>query len=212
MGSHETNDRENPEQGRSDRNGTWEREDRLGAYVDGEMTPAEAAAFERDMEADEALRREVDAWREAIEAASDWMDVDAPGIERVAHLAIPSVAARGEVSPAASGRGDSGRGRARVVAVPSVFWRVAAAAAIFVAGFYIGYASQQGESTPAGIPIKAGSTPEQPISDASDREVAQLPARRYSTDSRGRIVVHTTLAGSSGSALFVIDRDFEVGQ
>ena len=45
-------------------------EDRIVAYLMGEMDPADAVAFERDLAADSDLNDEAARWREALGAAS----------------------------------------------------------------------------------------------------------------------------------------------
>lgn len=184
-----------------------EREDRIAAFVDGEMTPDEMAAFERRMRGDEALRRDVEQWRDAVEAARDWMDADVPGTERLAGLAIPSVANR--VSRHSE--------PARVLDLRRLVRGAAAAAAIFVFGFYIGHVTQGRAPVPVGDSVVENPQPtptiEKPApperqSPGPGREVAQ--ARRYFTDERGRLLVETQLADSRGTAFFVIDRSFQL--
>lgn len=67
-------------------------------YVLGEMAPAEAAGFERRLSQDEGLRREVQAWRDAVDAGEQWAAAPPPGAERAAAVPIPRVA-----PPAAAG-------------------------------------------------------------------------------------------------------------
>ena len=63
----------------------------IAAYVLGDMAKEERAEFERRLELEPSLNREVDRWRVANRAASDWMTATPPGIERVRELAIPAL-------------------------------------------------------------------------------------------------------------------------
>ena len=215
MGSSVRLDGEGAERGRSRPQNGQERQDRIAAYVDGEMTSDEAAAFERRMETDEALRRDVEQWREAIEAARHWMAADAPGVERVAALKVPSVA----------GRRSSAARPARVLTIRSVAWRGIAAAAIFVAGLYVGQMTQRAATAPDrdGTKIRPAqhvTRPEktQPTQGESTRpekvegKIAGLSAQHYTRDENGRLVIETTLKGSGAQALWVVDGGFQLAQ
>lgn len=192
------------------------REDQIAAYCDGEMTPDEATAFERRMQSDAALRRDVEQWREALDAARDWMATEAPGTDRAARLEVPAVAhrAKAAIKPA------------RIVSVFSRSWlrHGLAAAAIFLAGVYFGFELKGG--TPAPSSGVTGAPPGQispePVQTApapighpepapAEREVAVLPNQRY-TDEHGRLVVETTLKGSGARALWVVDGKFQLAQ
>jgi anti-sigma-K factor RskA len=190
-----------------------DREDQIAAYLDGETTPDEAAAFENRMRADESFRREVEQWRDALEAARDWMNADAPGIERVAQLDIPRLG-----PPAIRSRRS-----ARVFSVRSLAWRAVAAAAIFAAGVFIGQTTKQGtaaqkpgsfDATQVPGVVKPDKTPApQPgqLSPEEPRmELASAPTRV--TDEKGRLVVETTLKGSGSRALWVVDGGFQIAQ
>ena len=195
-------------------------QDRIAAYLDGEMTSDEGAAFERLMEADKSLRREVDQWRDAFEAARDWLTAEPPGIERVDDLAIPSVARR----------------RARAMWTGDLFnvflrpyvWRTVAAAVIFVAGFFVGLVTHSefsppedrgeikrgveqvtSEPTPA-IPRTSGKeSREAPVEPQSKGAVqlAQLPSLRHSIDEKGRIIIET-----GARAVWVVDGNFQIAK
>jgi len=192
------------------------REDQIAAYLDGELAPEQAAAFESRMQSDAALRRDVEQWREALEAARDWMAAEAPGMERAARLLAPSVAPRNgsAIKPA----------RVLSLALRPLLRRGLAAAAIFVAGFCFGLelksrtpAPNGGLSgAPPGIvrpePVNATPTPSAPGPPAAtEREAAGLPNQRY-TDEHGRLVVETTLKGSGARALWVVDGKFQLAQ
>jgi len=190
-----------------------DREDQIAAYLDGEMTPDEAAAFENRMRADESFRREVEQWRDALEAARDWMNADAPGIERVAELEMPRLGPP-EIRPWRS---------ARILSVRPFVWRGVAAAGIFAAGVFIGQMTKQGaavqkpgslEATTMPHAVQPEKTPApqpgQPIPEEPGMELASAPTRV--TDEKGRLVVETTLKGSGSRALWVVDGSFQIAQ
>ncbi len=52
--------------------------ERINAYIDGELTPAERSTFEREMEQDAALQAEVDALRELDTLLSELPQADVP--------------------------------------------------------------------------------------------------------------------------------------
>jgi anti-sigma factor RsiW len=197
---------------RDDGNGGSEA--RIAAYLCGETTSEEAAAFEHLMEADEALGREVEQWRRALDAARDWMAADAPGVERVAQLAAPSL----------HGRENRGGARARVLTIRAFVWRAMAAAAIFALGIVVGQKTGhlpaapnapglvQTTPTPGGTgpaqspPVQREKTP----AEEARVEVAGLSSRY--TDEKGRLIIETTLKGSGTRAMWVVDGTFQLAQ
>jgi len=94
MISDEKRDRQEPSNGGFLRDGACGRDDRIAAYLDGEMTHQQMTDFESQMQEDTSLRRQVERWREALAAARDWMNAEAPGVKRVTELRIPEVARR----------------------------------------------------------------------------------------------------------------------
>ncbi|MCX7047734.1 MAG: hypothetical protein NTX50_19890 [Candidatus Sumerlaeota bacterium] len=84
-----------------------ERERQIAAYLDGEMAANERRTFEARIHSDAALRLEVEQWREALVAARDWAQADAPGVERAAALPIPSYVASRATQDAPHGDGDA---------------------------------------------------------------------------------------------------------
>jgi hypothetical protein len=189
------------------------REAQIAAYVDGQMASDEAAAFERQMETDEALCREVGEWRAALEAGRAWVDAEAPGVERMEALDVEALIDGGprEMRPT------------RVLTVRQHVWRIAAAAAIFAAGVLVGQLGRQGASAPAGHRVDVTPTPtrtfnqntqpiegDRPPKHEERRTVAQLETVQYTHDERGRLVVETTLKTSGGRASWVVDGNFDV--
>lgn len=191
-------------------------EEQIAAYVDGEMAEDEVIAFEARLAADDGLRREVEQWREAIEASRDWMAEDAPGADRVGSLQIPSLVSGNNVSHTAT-----------VVAGPQpLLRRVLAVAAIFAAGFLIGQWTKTGTapgiappvSTPEivkGSPDKPKETPSPtpPLRQAGPNDevhpqLAGLSGARYETDDQGRLVIDTNLKASGASIQWVVDSGF----
>ena len=198
-----------------------EREEQIAAYVNGEMTLEEAAAFEQLMKSDETLRHEVEECRRTLDTAREWMMQEAPGIERVDALAIPRMVTAQdkvqEISP---------RQPAEVLARPKYlsFLRYAmAAAAIFIVGFFLGNQwplsfgtgapeiSQKPQleiekeaDLPSPLPIEPGETVKSRLAD--------LGARRSVTRQNGRLIIETTLKDSDARALWVVDAGFRLAQ
>lgn len=198
-----------------------EREERIAAYVNGEMTADQAAAFEQLMESDEVLRQEVDECRRALDAARAWMTQEAPGVDRVDALEIPRlVMPRGKVQEVYPRH-------AAEVPVKSKhlsFLRYAmAAAAIFLIGFLLG--TQWPLAFRPGAPeisiTKGSETPKEPYlatpspvppSETAESRLADLGARRSVTRQNGRVIVETTLKDTNVRALWVVDAGFRLPQ
>ena len=193
----------------------------IAAYLEGEMIAEEVAAFERRMSSDRALSREVDQWRQAMEAARDWVEAEAPGVERVESLPIPSVFSA--ASPEAS-----------LLRLPGIrpalgVWRWLAIAAVFVAGFLAGHLTQSKPSSgeeqhPAaglGQPAVQSALEGQGHADstrppAALGETAKLTAlpgpARYSSEENGRLIIETTLRNTGARAMWVVDGTFGLTQ
>lgn len=200
----------------------------IHSYLAGEMTAEQAAAFERRMRADEALRRHTEEWRQAIAAARDWVESEAPGVERVDSLPIPSVS-RATLAKDFPLRLPQAARRASL-------WRWVAVAAVFLAGFVVGHLSQP--KPPAGDrerPTAGIQEPTVQITGEGQRETgpmrAQVPARladlpeparpshpertrpaRFTSEDNGRLLIETTLQGSGARAIWVVDGNFELTQ
>ncbi len=190
-----------------------EREEQIAAYVNGEMTAEETAAFERLMESDERLHQEVEEWRRALDAAREWMMQETPGIDRVDALEIPHMVTAQEklqeISP-----------KPRYLP----FLRYAmAAAAIFIVGFFLGTqwplsarigAPMISEKPPLEIEKEAdlpSPSPIQPVETVRSR-LAELDARRSITRQNGRLIIETTLKETNARALWVVDAGFRPAQ
>lgn len=215
-----------------------EQDERLMAYLEGEMTPDEAAAFDAFMEKDETLRVQCAQWRKALDAAREWTCADAPGVERVENLQMPVVPQRAKPVSAAARRHVSQRDFTHFFSLRWLVW-AGAAAAIFIAGFGVGQMAGPGAlplprgggkqvvvdkadyptptpemPTPSPVPKEqtAATSPtrEQP-SERGRVEVADIPTQRY-TDEHGRLVVETTLKGSGARAFWVVDGTFQLAQ
>ncbi len=198
-----------------------EREEQIAAYVNGEMTLEETAAFERLMESDARLHQEVEEWRRTLDTAREWMMQEAPGIDRVDALEIPRMVTAQdkvqEISP---------RQPVEVLAKPKYlsFLRYAmAAAAIFIVGFFLG--TQWPVSAKIGAPEIAEKPPveiekqadlpspslPQPGETVKSR-LAEFGARRSVTRQNGRLIIETTLKDSDARALWVVDAGFRLAQ
>jgi hypothetical protein len=214
-----------------------DRETQIACYIDGEMTPEEAAAFARAMAGDAKLRTEAEQWRAAFEAAREWMTADVPGdvpgLERASEIVVPQIEGPAVVvrtigaskRTLPSGRGTAldalphGRASALIVRRPAL-WQVAAAAAIFVIGFVLGQIANKPAAQPSPSSVAQPSPPPQAAPTPSRKEdhpsggprIAGAPKPRYTKDEHGRVVVETTLEGSGARALWVVDAGFQLSQ
>ena len=207
----------------------------IEAYLAGGMSRGEAAAFEEQMRGDEALRREVTAWREALAAAQEWFEAEPPGVARADALPIPSLAppVTSEHVIAIGERLRIGRRRASGARVRFWAMQALAAAAVFVIGFAIGHrapapaassttdrsvtltgAGSQISAPPASVALPAStqSIPVQPVAEepAQSPEPENFPPIETAREENGRVIIETTLRGSGARALWVVDGSFQV--
>lgn len=187
----------------------------LIAWLVGDLAPAEAEALEAGMREDAALRRRAHECSEALAAAREWFEAEPPGAARADALAIPALVV-------------DARGAGGGVCAPRRFYRVLArglaTAAIFVVGFLAGRLSPA-PPAPAPAParvvlaIPTSPTPAPPPAPvvtapapAPTPEPTPTPAppARSVREEDGRVIVETTLAGSGGRALWVVDGGFQV--
>lgn len=188
-------------------------DEQIIAWLGGEMPPEEANRFATRLRAEPALRQQVEQTRRALEAAREWYVEEAPGSNRVEDLVIPPLA-----HPAARvvGPAQWRRGRSRVF---SYMVRTAAAAAIFIVGFYAGHLNRATGGSPVmhvsenahvantnerKVPGSQQITGETPVPQQ------EPPPVQSARDENGHVVVETTLAGSGGRALWVVDGSFQV--
>ena len=185
-----------------------EYDERIASYFNGEMSQKEKAAFERLLETDETLRREVEEMRSALQDAQGWFSEEAPGIERVKQLEIPSVAkTKARQRPAFSFR----------IFIRRAAWQIAAAAALFIIGFYFGAGTQTQVKAPVSVDLEVFETPEEGVStvpaiDLRQQEEPPEPAKPlYVVQKNGTYEIETVT--SSGSrALWVVDASFQLAQ
>jgi regulator of extracellular matrix RemA (YlzA/DUF370 family) len=190
----------------------------IAAYVHGEMSPEEVDKFEARLHDDETLMNEVEAWRDTLHLARGWANADAPGVDRVAGLEIPSVT------------------KPKVFGIPRgkllslILRKGAVAAAIFAMGFVFGMARQQGPSTPALEPGPGNerisqekaqrepqteqTMPEVPAGKTEvasvDPEKAQRTRTTHTTERDGRIIIETRRGDSGTRAIWVVDGNFRL--
>lgn len=198
----------------------------IASYVLGDMAAGEKAAFERRVDRDPALAREVEAWREANEAASDWMESAPPGIERVNELAVPRLNVR------------SVRLRSRFT-MPrrQVVQRAFLVAAIFLIGFWSGRWDSLGETQrDSSIPDRAienivpvlsgldedGTEVAPAVETDPDssvfRQASNTPTNvspvlvRSTTDENGRLIIDTENLTSGLRVRWFVEPAFEIAQ
>lgn len=202
------------------------KQDEIAAYVGGEMESEEAARFERRMEGDETLRREVEEWRKAFAAAEEWAGSEPPGIDRAAQIKVPALPTR-----------KTEHLRRVIASLRTGFRPRLATAVVFLAGFVVGAflfrqpapMSSQQEGTPVeppvtvtveqqdtGVPVEDEKGPEpeppEPRQESPETQVAAVSQARYVTQDDGRVVVETTLARSGARVVMVVDGGFQINQ
>jgi hypothetical protein len=188
--------------------------DRAAAYLAGEFSAEEATDFEREMAANTGLREEVEACRRALEQVSLWMRTEAPG-EELSNLLPPPVAGWG--LPHSSWRWRQWWGQ------PSPTLRLAlqglAACVIFVMGFTLGSSTtapsqleqaplQLTAQPPVATPLPTAAT--EAAKETAPRVRKSDPPRTQVVDEGGRLVIETTLAGSTARAVWVVDGNFNL--
>jgi len=190
------------------------RDDRITAYVFGEMTPREAQALEKEMAADPSLQGEVQAAKEALEAATGWLGAEAPGVERVDDIAVPALRT-----------GKAGWRRIWpqwVPLSPTFLVQGAAVTVIFLLGFFIGHETASDRLPPephqdlsayapsASNPEEATAKPTPAVVEDKEGIPADFRPERRVTDENGRIVIETTLSRTGTQAVWVVDGGFSL--
>jgi len=184
--------------------GQW---DEIASYMEGAMSNEERVAFEQRLAEDASLRSGLQSWREAMDAAQQWVEAKAPGVERVEALAIPTMPRH----PITLNR-------------PSrlASWRKYAAAALFIIGFGLGMLTQKEismvepprqlnhESNQTTIkqpsPI---ATPRVKPSHPSQPEVALHDEPTFTRQEDGKVIIETTLHDSGARATWIVDGSFQ---
>lgn len=149
--------------------------DRTDAWIDGELPPDESARFEREA---------------GLARAREWLDIDPPNLARADRLAIPQLRTQ-----------DSGLRTLRL----RWLWQTAAAAAIFIGGFFIGRIGQIGpiNTAPSSVTVKVTPLPTPAVRQEAV-QLARADEPRRVTDEGGRLIIETT------NATWVIDSSFKL--
>lgn len=210
------------------------------AFVARTLTPEEMAAVEKRLAADDELRHEVEAARRVVAAAQDWLDAEAPGIERADVLAAPHLKATSDIAVAYCSPIEARRAAPPRRRFAPAF-QFAAAAAIFLIGFWLGtrtsgeagdasrqspiaISNQNSDGTPPApevTPALAEPSPTpstRPAPPQPGHALAQGP--QYKTDDQGRLIIETMLAGKESAtpaaprprAIVVVDGGFRLNQ
>ncbi len=188
--------------------------DRIASYLAGELSPTEAEAFESEMEANPVLHAEVESLRGMLGEVREWMLSDAPGSERVVMEPPVSFPRRRESTVTSASR-----------------WRYVlqalAACLVFFLGYILGVVTtvpplsedlapplqlvaHAPQATPAPSVVPAAI--DEPTPPPSEAEPARLPVHTQAVDEGGRLVIETTLAGSTSRAVWVVDGNFRLEQ
>ncbi len=188
------------DESRKNNNVQW---DAIASYMDGDMGNDERTAFERRLAEDAALRHDLQSWRDAMEAAQQWFDDDAPGVERVAALAVPTMPRLDKPFRFAS-------------------WRKYAAAALFIVGFGLGMLTQkeinfvepprQLNHDSNQTTIKQPSpiaTPRVQPPHQSQPELALNDEPTFTRQEDGKVIIETTLHDSGARATWIVDGSFQ---
>ncbi len=214
--------------------------DHIAAYLAGDLSPSGMAAFEQEMETNPALRMEVESLRGMMGEVRGWMLADAPGSERVAdlippiHLTPKSPLPQGEgtfCSPFSSWEKGVGGMRLGTAGVWSSGYRYVLQALAACLIFFLGYAlgtsttslptieelapppqlvTHAPQATPA--PVVVPAVMEIPTPPPPKAEPVHQPVRTQAVDEGGRLVIETTLTGSTSRAVWVVDGNFRLEQ
>lgn len=190
--------------------------DRIVAYLVGDLSPDEITAFECEMETNPALRVEVESLRGVMGEVRAWMLSDAPGSERVE-----------TISPGLETLGYNLRSPLKRTEYTRYLLQALAACLIFYLGYALGTATtapplfeervpppqlvaQVPLATPAPSVVTAAIVV--PTSEPPKPEPVQKPVRTQAVDEGGRVVIQTTLTGSTSRAVWVVDGNFRIEQ
>lgn len=175
--------------------------ERIAAYALGLLSPEESRDFEREMDTDPNLRAEVESYRQMLSEASGWMDLPAPGEDRLLNLTAP------QLTPSTVPQGGT---------FPRWALQTAAAMAIFFIGFTAGReASTPPEEIVQVAPTAAPQPPPTPVAlDAFDA-VQQAPKppraiRTHTNRADGTVLIETSLTNTGAQALWIVDSKFRL--
>ncbi|GEM_PF-2357032 len=216
-------------------------QEQIAAYVCGDMDGVEREAFEKRLTGESALRRETEAFAQALDAAKSWMNAPPPGLDKVAEIPIPVLRPIPVPKPAAP--------PAATIKINALRWM--AAAALFLMGMATGYwllpAARGANNAPdsglasrihgTNATYKTNGTNAASASDmshesheshtshssAASASAAPAPAAvpaaapspappRTFRESNGRVIVESTLSATGGQVVWVVDGSFQLAQ
>ena len=193
--------------------------DRIASYLAGELSPIETEAFEREMEANPLLYAEVESLRGMLGEVREWMLTDAPGSERV------------ETEGTFAFTNSSFPRRRESTGTSGSHWRYVlqalAACLVFFLGYILGVVTtvpplsedlapplqlvaHPPQATPA--PEVVPAVMDEPTPAPPKAVPALQPVCTQAVDEGGRLVIETTLTGSTSRAVWVVDGNFRLEQ
>ncbi|HNT34327.1 MAG TPA: hypothetical protein PKH07_04940 [bacterium] len=192
-----------------------EDEQRLLGFLLGDLSPEDAALFEKRLQTDRALQALEKEYRDALERAKDWLGSETPGAEGISALHTPSLShTHRENVSTRHARSDYWR---------KVTKRVLAAAAMFLIGFLFGQGSRlslDNEREPLAPSFKNESvnvermapTPARMEEPEAPMKLVDASVRRQTVQPDGRVLVETVLKETGSQALWVVDGRFRVSE
>ncbi|MCB9766777.1 MAG: hypothetical protein H6752_01175 [Candidatus Omnitrophica bacterium] len=179
---------------------TQERTDRktetLLAHLLGELPEDEQAKIEAELQMNPDLQSELESLKETLGQVGDWMDSDPPGLEALERLPIPEQ---------------------KILSIQPTGWNpIAKLAAQAIAAsliFFLGYVfGQQTTGGPHPDPTSevAQAPPTQSPSVEPNPELKPRRGHHRTYEENGRIIIETTLPASGGSAVWVVDGNFQL--
>lgn len=175
--------------------------DRMMKYLTGEMSKADQTVFEKELETNAVLKREIEELRSLLARSKTWIMQEPPGMDRVKPFTIPSNV---EFQPRPS--------------KPHRIWRPLATAAVFALGVLFGIVVENQASLLNGkFQSNSSLTTNQQIihqpihPDTNKSKETNADSRQNQIETReedGKVIIETPLK-NQGSAIWILDADFK---
>lgn len=189
-------------------------EERIDAYLAGNMTDEERVRFERELQENSDLRVQLDQARNSVQSALKWYQEPVPGLDRLDEepLSMPP-----SIQPVPAVRRSMQR----------YFWQVVGAAAIFLVGYLVGIqmnmnpseSGSQSKTRSAEMQIIDGDSTRikpvvspTPLLPGSQQVNVQLASAKSvkTIEEDGRIIFETQLSESRSRAVWIVDGRFNL--